>query len=80
MHFRKMHFSKMAFEEEAQRKLALIKEAMEALETGDVLRFVMVLGARFILSLNTQPAEILQLFGGLVLGCIKTNFCNEICV
>ena len=36
--------------------------------------------AKFILSLNTQPAEILQIFGGLVLGCIKTKFCKKICV
>ena len=25
-------------------------------------------------------SKILQIFGGLVLGCIKTNFCNKICV
>ena len=24
--------------------------------------------------------KILQIFGGLVLGCIKTKFCNKICV
>ena len=30
-----------------------------------------------------QPSSIskfLQIFGGLVLGCIKTNFCKKICV
>ena len=36
--------------------------------------------AKFVLSLNTQPAEILQIFGGLVLGCIKTKLCKKICV
>ena len=25
-------------------------------------------------------SKILQIFGGLVLGCIKTNFCKKICV
>ena len=25
-------------------------------------------------------SKILQIFGGLVLGCIKTKFCNKICV
>ena len=24
--------------------------------------------------------KILQIFGGIVLGCIKTKFCNKICV
>ena len=33
-----------------------------------------------LLMINTQPAEILQIFGGLVLGCIKTKFCKEICL
>ena len=25
-------------------------------------------------------SKILQIFGGLVLGCIKTKFCKKICV
>ena len=36
--------------------------------------------ANLLLSLNTQPAEILQILGGLVLGCIKTKSCKKICV
>ena len=27
-----------------------------------------------------QNWQILQIFGGLVLGCIKTKFCKKICV
>ena len=27
-----------------------------------------------------EISKILQIFGGLVLGCIKTNFCKKICV
>ena len=28
----------------------------------------------------TLVAKLLQIFGGLVLGCIKTKFCKKICV
>ena len=30
--------------------------------------------------LRSTPFKILQIFGGLVLGCIKTKFCKKICV
>ena len=29
---------------------------------------------------DTHFSKILQIFGGLVLGCIKTKFCKKICV
>ena len=29
---------------------------------------------------NNNNNKILQIFGGLVLGCIKTKFCKKICV
>ena len=28
----------------------------------------------------SKISKILQIFGGLVLGCIKTKFCKKICV
>ena len=38
-----------------------------------------LLGAEFC-KISTKFCKIFQIFGGLVLGCIKTNFCNKICV
>ena len=31
-------------------------------------------------SKNGEISKFLQIFGGLVLGCIKTKFCKKICV
>ena len=33
-----------------------------------------------VLCVRWQNWQILQFFGGLVLGCIKTKFCKKICV
>ena len=48
------------------RKLAVAKERVEVR--------VSKIGEIIIIS------KILQIFGGLVLGCIKTKFCKRICV
>ena len=38
-------------------------------------------GANFAkTSKNGKSSKFLQNFGGFVLGCIKTKFCNKICV
>ena len=44
----------------------------------DVVR--VSVGQRLRVSKFGKIRKILQIFGGLVLGCIKTKFCKKICV
>ena len=46
-------------------------------------RFASTTGATWVrvrVSKIGEISKILQIFGGLVLGCIKTKFCKKICV
>ena len=47
------------------------------LDAGEELR--LGLGVR-VSKIGKNISKILQIFGGLVLGCIKTKFCKKICV
>ena len=47
---------------------------------------ILAAAARSVVALDNSPElsfanlKILLIFGGLVLGCIKTKFCKKICV
>ena len=66
MHFRKMHFRKFGAQ-------VTSRPSTRATRPEDRRRFPAGLPARL-------GSKILQIFGGLVLGCIKTKFCKKICV
>ena len=57
-----------------QRALEKIDRGLEEASEGRAL--VLAGRARCILHFSKN----LQIFGGLVLGCIKTKFCKKICV
>ena len=68
MHFRKVHFSNMHFSKIHYSKIHYSK--MHFFENA------FFENAFF----ENAFSKILQIFGGLVLGCIKTKFCKKICI
>ena len=71
MHFRKMHFRKMHFRSPARYfQYRIPPEAAAAPDAAAVQPA----------SAGMHFSKFLQIFGGLVLGCIKTKFCKKIYV
>ena len=73
MHFRKMHFRKMHFRKMHFRKMHFRKMHFRKMHFSNMHFSKMHFS-------KMHFAKILQIFGGLVLGCIKTKFCKKICV
>ena len=74
--FRKMHFQKMHF-----RKMRVqLSVGARGRRGPPCARAAPVRTCRGPPTPAIFFRKILQIFGGLVLGCIKTNFCKKICV
>ena len=61
---------KLLFSADAHREFTKLPSNAEA-NRGHGVRSISKIG---------EISKILQIFGGLVLGCIKTRFCKRICV